>query len=237
MIPCIDSRQILVQTLSRDHVSKGRATLCLEVIELPKNFENVVLCCIHDEKNESRGEKTMKIDVILAKNENKKIIKNLYPLYLYDLAEIRNELPNKYGIFEEDDTDNLLNQGEAQNTWFNHPENLFPYLIMVDDIPAGFAMVSTKRFTPHTCEFYLYEFFLARPFRGKGVAEKAAVRVFNMYRGKWELYTSVDNNDRAQSFWRRTLKRYTNGEVIESKGQTFLREEKIIFRFDNRNLK
>ncbi|MDR6551793.1 hypothetical protein J2736_002982 [Paenibacillus qinlingensis] len=43
------------------------------------------------------------LTIELCERKNKCIINNLYPLYLHDLAEIRNVLPNKYGVFEDDE--------------------------------------------------------------------------------------------------------------------------------------
>lgn len=37
----------------------------------------------------------MNVEVILATNENVKIIKNMYPLYLHDLSEIYGNVPNE----------------------------------------------------------------------------------------------------------------------------------------------
>ena len=45
----------------------------------------------------------MKIEIKLADKNDGFIIKNMYPLYLHDLSGIHNILPNKYGIFEEDE--------------------------------------------------------------------------------------------------------------------------------------
>ena len=45
----------------------------------------------------------MKTEIILADKGNGFIIKNMYPLYLHDLAGIHGTLPNRYGIFEEGD--------------------------------------------------------------------------------------------------------------------------------------
>lgn len=43
----------------------------------------------------------MDITTVLADKENAFIIKNMYPLYLYDLSEIYGNVPNEYGIYEE----------------------------------------------------------------------------------------------------------------------------------------
>lgn len=40
--------------------------------------------------------------------------KNIYPLYLHDIAEIYGTLPNEYGIFEHDHIKTLIEQYDVQ---------------------------------------------------------------------------------------------------------------------------
>ena len=70
----------------------------------------------------------MKIEIILASSENGFIIKNMYPLYLHDLAGIHGTLPNRYGIFEEGNIRTLQEQYNIQQVWFEHPGELFHIL-------------------------------------------------------------------------------------------------------------
>lgn len=180
----------------------------------------------------------MKVETILATKETENIIKNIYPLYLHDLAEIYGDLPNEYGIFEEEPLKTLAEQYDVQNIWFEKPENLYPFIIMVDGKPAGFDLISTKLFTPKSADYYLYDFFLLSPYRGKGIAEEAAKQVFDRFKGLWELYTGHKNNDRGQGFWRKTLSNYTDGNYEETSGETFLEDGiKTIFRFNNSEIK
>lgn len=65
------------------------------------------------------------ISINLCDYNNKFIINNIYPLYLYDLAEIRNIYPNKYGVFEDDDSINTrrylyLTYGGIRRVLFSH---------------------------------------------------------------------------------------------------------------------
>lgn len=173
----------------------------------------------------------MDIKLVLANKENANLIKNIYPLYLYDLSEIYGNVPNEYGIYEDEPIQTLAEQYEVQNDWFENPEYLFPYITMVDDKPAGFALVSTGKYAPKTTDYFLFEFFLLRPYRGKGIAETVAKRVFDKYPGKWQLHTNhTSANKRAQSFWRKTINNYTSGEYEEKQGPTF-EGEKLTFRF------
>lgn len=176
----------------------------------------------------------MEIKVILSDRENSNIIKNLYPLYLHDLSEHDGNLPNEYGIYEDEPISTLIEQYEVQNIWFEKPGALFPHILMVDDRPAGFALVSTSTYAPKTTDFYLYEFFLLRPYRGKNIGQIAAKQVFDSFSGRWELDTNhLPKNIIAQKFWRKTIGSYTNNNYEESWGQT-VHGERTIFRFNNK---
>ncbi|WP_078553753.1 hypothetical protein [Bacillus alkalicellulosilyticus] len=158
-----------------------------------------------------------KISVHLCERKNKFIINNLYPLYLHDLAGIRNELPNKYGVFEEDEEYQTLEQQiSVFDVWWEKEGVLFPYLVTVDDLPAGFIFVATPLYVFGNCDFMIKEFFILRPFRGKGIGEYVISEIFNLYRGKWMLYTApTDKNYKTISLWRKTLTRYTNNQFTE----------------------
>ncbi|KOP68671.1 acetyltransferase [Bacillus sp. FJAT-18019] len=176
----------------------------------------------------------MDVTVELTDTSNKFIINNIYPLYLHDLSGIWGWKPNSYGIFEEDDTKTLNDQNKVFDIWWEKPSILFPYLIRVDGIPAGFALVATPPYT-FGSDFYMNEFFVMKPFRGKDVAEKAAALVFEKHAGSWEIQTNpTDRNKRAQAFWRKTVNHYASGihaqELVELRDDN----EKLVFQFDSK---
>lgn len=154
----------------------------------------------------------MKIELILATNENGFIIKNMYPLYLHDLAGIHGTLPNRYGIFEDEDIKTLQEQYDIQQTWFEHPNELYPYLIVKDGIPAGFCLIGSKKYVPEDIDFCVYETFILNPYRNRGIAAFAVKEILNRHRGRWMLFTqSAENNVKALSFWTKTIDNYTDG--------------------------
>ncbi|WP_405169544.1 GNAT family N-acetyltransferase [Paenibacillus sp. FSL H3-0286] len=178
----------------------------------------------------------MNITITLTDSASKFIINNLYPLYLHDLSEIWGTIPNRYGVFEEDETQTLQEQNKVFDIWWEKAGILYPYLIKENDIPVGFALVATPPYTPSVCEFYLNEFFILRPYRGKGIAEYAAKEVFKLHLGNWELQTNpTDTNRRAQHFWRKTLKEYTSDSYLEECGKSYDDELKMIFTFNNQS--
>ncbi|MGE6256987.1 hypothetical protein ACQKCU_03595 [Heyndrickxia sporothermodurans] len=81
--------------------------------------------------------------------------------------------------------------------------------------------------------FFVNDFFILQPFRGKGVAEQAAINVFKQLKGKWELFTNPsERNMVGQKFWRKTISSYSEGTFVEEYGETF-DGDKLIFQFDN----
>ncbi|MGM9972704.1 MAG: GNAT family N-acetyltransferase [Clostridiaceae bacterium] len=175
----------------------------------------------------------MEVKVVLANEENSNIIKNIYPLYLHDLSEVYGNVPNEYGIYEDEPIKTLGEQYDVQNIWFQNPNKLYPFIIMVDGKPAGFDLVSTGEFAPKGMDYYVYEFFLLRPYRGKGIASTAAKKIFDKFSGKWGLYVAPSGtNLRAEKFWRKTISDYTNENFQEEHGSTF-DGYKLIFLFKN----
>lgn len=176
----------------------------------------------------------MKVELQLCNIEEKFIINNIYPLYLHDLSEVWGHKINRYGVFEESDIRTLAEQNRVFDIWWEHPEVLFPYLIKVDDLPAGLAFVATPPYTPcpDYINYYLNEFFILRSYRGKGVGEQAIRQLLDKMQGHWELHTNCTNrNVRAQKFWRKTLKAYTNNNYNEELGYHPEQGEMLVFRF------
>lgn len=180
----------------------------------------------------------MNITVELCALDDKFIIYNLYPLYLYDLAEIRKVLPNRHGVFEDtDDYKTLLNQQTLFDIWWQKENILFPFLIRVNGLPAGFGLVATPPYLVDDSEYMLNEFFIARPFRNKGVGEKAAAVIFNRFPGKWMLFTTpTEDNVRTQMFWRKTLERFTLSRYKETDEDLPHFGASKVFRFESDRL-
>jgi predicted acetyltransferase len=178
------------------------------------------------------------ITVQFSRHDTKFIINNLYPLYLHDLAGIRNVLPNKYGVFEDSDAFQTLQQQVAEfDIWWEKEDILFPFLITVDEVPAGFALIATPPYVDDDSDYLVNEFFILQPFRAQGVAEVAITKIFNRFQGKWLIYTTpTEKNLRTINFWRKTLTRYTNNLFTEEEKE--LRPEigiTKVFNFTNKN--
>lgn len=175
----------------------------------------------------------MKIEIILASSENGFIIKNIYPLYLHDLAGIHGTLPNRYGIFEEGNIRTLQEQYNIQQVWFEHPGELFPYLIMADNLPAGFCLIGSGKYTPEGTDFCIYETFILNPYRNQGIASLAVPEILNKHHGHWMLFTqSAENNQKALHFWTKNIDIYTSGQYSKTE-QLIDDMPKMVFNFTN----
>lgn len=180
----------------------------------------------------------MNIELKLTNKDEAYVIKNMYPLYLHDLSGHYGlggeHTPNEHGIFEPSpDYKTLQDQYNVQNVWWEKPECLYPFLMIVDGIPAGFAFIATPPYCSQGTNFFVHDFFLMQPFRGVGVAEHAASTIFGMFKGNWELFTNPsEKNKIGQSFWRKTVANYTEGNYREMYGHTF-DGYKLIFQFSN----
>ncbi|MDF2872459.1 MAG: hypothetical protein K0R05_4034 [Anaerocolumna sp.] len=175
----------------------------------------------------------MKIDVILSNEETSYIIKNMYPLYLHDLAEIHGILPNQHGIFEDDETRTLAEQYDIQNIWFENPKELFPYYVTVDGIPAGFCLIASGKYVLKEVDYYVNETFILRPFRNKGISQEAVIRVLDKHRGRWMLDTSSEDiNSHAQLFWSGIILAYTGG-IYQIEKRVVHDMPRLVFKFHN----
>lgn len=175
----------------------------------------------------------MQIEIKLVDNTNSFIIKNMYPLYLHDISGIHGILPNEYGIFEEEPVRTLAEQYDIQQAWFENPNLLYPYLIMVDNIPAGFCLVGSGRYVPQDVDYYIYETFFLSTFRGKNISYQALIEIFQKHHGKWMLFThSTENNNCAKAFWHKTIGSYTDNEYTTEE-KLIDGMPKLVFQFDN----
>ena len=162
------------------------------------------------------------------------IIKNLWPLYQHDVSEFDGALPNRHGLFGAEGGVATLTEHAAQlDAWWKDPTALFPYLIHADGQPAGFNLIAGRRRLPDKIEadFVVHEFFVLHPWRGKGLAEKAAIEGFALHQGRWEVVT-YPNHPRSIAFWRRVINRASEGKFSENE-MDHPWGRKVVFRFSN----
>ena len=168
-------------------------------------------------------------ELVLTKEADAHVIQNLWPLYVQDISAYDGAKPNQHGVLVDDPATRAW---QGPGNWWNKPDVLFPYLILVDGMPAGFNLVSSGPYIPtEGVDFTVHEFFVAHAYRGTGAAVWGAQAGINKHPGNWEVVTYPSALG-PQKFWRKTL------PAIASDGVTETEEDhpwgrKVVWRFRN----
>jgi predicted acetyltransferase len=137
-------------------------------------------------------------------------IQTQYPEYLEDLSH----MSMNTGVFPA--TREV--QSELMARWFAD-DSSHPLIILKNDRPAGFALVSRPlRNRREQVDFHMAEFFVALKSRRLGIGRDAAQLIFNRFAGSWEI-TEFLHNKAAVHFWRAILAEYTGGKYQEAVAQ------------------
>jgi predicted acetyltransferase len=141
----------------------------------------------------------MNVEVLPADDSRRGTIANLMQMYLHDLSEFNGENPSRQGVFE---------YAYLDDYWIE-PER-HPFLFLAAGSLAGFALV--RKLEPNVHE--LAEFFILRNYRRHGIGTSAAYSLFARFEGTWHV-AQEHHNTPAQTFWRRVIDEFTNGEFRE----------------------
>ena len=158
----------------------------------------------------------IRIEPILV--EQKSVFIQMMELYNYDFSEFSDDDINEYGYFGYPRIDDYWNE-----------EGRFPFFIRVDGKLAGLVLVrSCSEYTHLTQPHNIAEFFVMKKYRRKGVGKAAAMKIFDMFPGGWEV-SQWSNNLPAQKFWKQVISEYTNGNYNVF---TMPEKEVVGFTFD-----
>lgn len=142
----------------------------------------------------------MSMTLQLVSKEDKSVLSQLIQLYNYDFSIYTDEDLNRHGFYPFGRLD----------SYFLEPDR-FAYFILEQGNLAGFVLVNSY------CEFLgdkgdhaIAEFFVMQKYRRKGIGSKAAMQVFDLHPGRWEV-DQMHNNIPAQKFWRKVIAEYTHG--------------------------
>jgi len=145
----------------------------------------------------------MRIEIVVAGDEDRAVVRRLLQLYHYDFSE-----------FDGSDVDQ---HGEYLHRFFDEywlDDDRTALLIRVDDAWAGLALVFTGE--PHD----IAEFFVMRKYRRHGVGAHAAAFIFDRYPGNWTI-REQPTNLAATAFWRKAIfypftEIEKDGELVQS---------------------
>ncbi len=164
----------------------------------------------------------MKVELKDSNINDKQLIKNMFVFYRYDLLPFQFDESdiNECGIIADE---NVKTHEEGVNDcdiFWEKPDSVFPLLIVVDDIPTGFAVVTTKPYAHPKVNYRLNDFFILNKYRNNGVGERAVSLLFDKMPGIWELGW-LEKNIAAEKFWYKVVKAkantYQNWEYFEGK--------------------
>jgi predicted acetyltransferase len=133
-------------------------------------------------------------------------LRRLYALYLHDLSEFTSHYElDEQARWRPDYLEDML-------TW----QECHCLLILAGGKPAGFALVSLQPFPhmPRDVDARLAEFFVAQPYRRRGIGRGAALAALARFPGTWVLEV-VTGNEAALAFWRAVTGEATDGEYAE----------------------
>ena len=88
--------------------------------------------------------------------------------------------------------------------------------VLKDAAPVGFAMVRTGHVIAGrgAVDFSMAEFFIAQPWRRRGVGQEAVRLIFDRFSGRWHIMEYL-RNPQAVAFWRQVVGAYAGGNYQE----------------------
>ncbi|MEM0966232.1 MAG: GNAT family N-acetyltransferase [Verrucomicrobiota bacterium] len=162
-----------------------------------------------------------KNDLVEVPESKKAVLRQLFELYEYELSPYTGHQVNEYGCFGYRYFDNYRTETDR-----------YAYWIMVESRIAGFIMVNSY------CEVAkdpnaktIAEFFVMKTFRRQRIGQRAAVRVFNLFPGTWEIHQFVENK-KSMIFWENVVDEYTSGNFEKQVMITEDGEQQVIL-FNN----
>jgi predicted acetyltransferase len=160
---------------------------------------------------------SMNFILLKASEGHKIVIQNLMQYYIYDFSE--------YIKYDVDDNGMFAPYSGLMDYW-EGDNGKFPYVIKMNDKYVGFVLVKLINSIDRNY-FSIAEFFILKKYRREGIGKAIAVKVFNLHKGRWEVYQK-NSNKPAQIFWSKVISEYTKGQFKER-----LEDGKRIQNFEN----
>ncbi len=146
----------------------------------------------------------MEFKLVKVEEKDKNVIYNLMQLYTYELSFFEDET----ATFTMLDSGLYVMNKYVERYW--QEVNRHPYILKCDNELAGFVL---QRFNEENMN-EIAEFFILNKYRKMGAGTFMANKMFELYKGKWEVRTLI-KNEKAQKFWRNTIRNFTNNNFEE----------------------
>ncbi len=135
----------------------------------------------------------MELEIKLVNISEKDKLERLLQLYLHDLSMYFPITFNSNTCEYEYD----LNKYFIDN---------YAYFIKLSDEILGFILVDDNS----NNNYEISEMFVLNNYKGKKIGKQAVMKVFDTYKGNWTIKV-VPLSPAAESFWKKTVNDYTNG--------------------------
>jgi len=154
------------------------------------------------------------LEIELIKEKCKATLERMLQLYLHDISlYFPIEFDDKTGVYKYDDLDK----------YFTNEAN-YAYFIRYEGNIVGFVLVDVA-----DKQNIIQEMFVLNNYKSKGIGKDAVINIFNQYRGNW-IIRSLPNSSKAENFWNKTIKEYTNNNFkVEHVGKY----NRAVFTFNN----
>lgn len=150
-----------------------------------------------------------KIEIAIARHEDKVALTNLMQLYIHDFSEHWSETSN--GELQDD---GKFAEYPLDAYW--READRIPLLLKRGGRLIGFALLNAVSHSGRPVERNMAEFFIARKHRGHGAGTVAAQMIFSRYPGLWEVAVARRNIG-ALAFWRRAINNHPRVENAEER--------------------
>lgn len=173
-------------------------------------------------------------ELIKLMPEDFPLIQNIAAYYEYDMSRYCGHLPG----WEFPMNGTYLSQPliKSLKSYFTDTDRV-PFLMRVDDHPAGFVMVNKVGTTPDV-DWNMGEFFVLAPYQHRKIGQTIAVSVFNQFPGIWEVAV-IPANAGALAFWEKVISGYSENTFSKEK-KTLQHPEKhqmMVFKFESKKAK
>ena len=132
------------------------------------------------------------IDIKKVRSNEKEKLENLMQLYLHDLSF----------YFPIDFNSKTCKYEYELSKYF---DNNYAYFIKENNNIVGFVLIDNNS----NNNYEISEIFVLNNYKGNKIGEEAVIKVFDKYKGNWTI-KAVPSSPVAESFWKKTIKNYTN---------------------------
>ncbi|WP_062049579.1 GNAT family N-acetyltransferase [Bacillus sp. JCM 19034] len=143
------------------------------------------------------------VQIKLVEDSEKSVLRQLIELYEYDFSEFNGNDVDMHGYYG--------------YRYFDHywtEDGRVPFFVTVDGKLAGFVLINDYCYVlKEKPSRSIAEFFIMRKYRKLGVGEKVAHKVFDQFKGNWEVLVHPENHV-SFTFWKKVIDKYTRGNFL-----------------------